>query len=107
VIRAHKGNVLICLALLWGVRYLFGTVVSLVNVALLAAAGGVSLSATAGETDLNVLLNLALKIIPYIWIPVAAVGRSILYTFTTAAWTIVYVQISGDPITTLEPAAPG
>lgn len=93
VVRTHLGTVIIWTALLWGVRYLFGLVTGAINAAMVAVMSGATILTLAETTDLGSPLNMLAQGLPYLMIPLTALGRAILFAFTAAAWTLIYLEL--------------
>jgi hypothetical protein len=93
LVRRNAGVIVVFLALLWGVRYLFGLVIGFFNLLLLGAAGTSNLLALGDSMRLSPPTVLVVRLLSLVHIPLAAIGRAILYTFVAAAWTLIYGEL--------------
>jgi hypothetical protein len=90
VVRANLATVIILVAIMWGVDYLFGLVTSLISVPI-GAATAVSIFSGSGSIGgtLTNLLSLLVTVL-------LAIPKAILFVFIGIAWTLAYLDLAEE-----------
>jgi hypothetical protein len=89
VVRANLGNVILLIAVLWGVNYVFGLITSLITVPL---NGVTAVSAfTSGSLSWN---GGVVKLLSILVTLLLAIPQAMLLAFTGIAWTLAYLDMA-------------
>ena len=90
VVKANLATVIILIAIMWGVDYLFGLVTSLITVPI-GAATAVSIFSGSGSISGNLTNLLSLFVTLLLAIP-----KALLFVFIGIAWTLAYLDLTTE-----------
>ena len=90
VVRANLATVLILIALMWGIDYIFGMITSFISLPL-GAITAVSLfnDASSSGSSLMSLLTLLVNLL-------LAIPQALLFVYIGIAWTVAYLQLTTE-----------
>jgi hypothetical protein len=91
IVKANLSTVIILVALMWGVDYIFGMVTSLITLPLGAVTAVSFFSGSASSIASSFITFLSLTVTLLLALP-----KAMLYAFIGIAWTLAFLDIAKD-----------